>query len=53
MPRNAEDRFSAENVCRVLMGHGLISEDQKQTVLKKEQAVRRKLEKVRAMRQAG
>ena len=53
MPRNAEDRFSAENVCRVLMGHGLISEDQRQTVLKKEQAVRRKLEKVRAMRQAS
>ncbi len=53
MPRNAEERFSAQNISSILMRHGLISEDQIKTVLKKEQAVRGKLEKVRAMRQAS
>ena len=53
MPKSTEDRFSGENVCRVLMHYGYISEDQKQSVLKKERVVRSKLEKVRAMRQAS
>ena len=43
MPKSTEDRFSGENVCRVLMHYGYISEDQKQSVLKKERAVRSKL----------
>lgn len=53
MAKNGEDRFSAENVCRILIHYGYISEEQKQSVQKKERAVRGKLEKVRTRRQSS
>jgi general secretion pathway protein E len=48
-----ENVFAPESVCRVLMKYGLINEGQKQEILKKQGEIRRKLERIRAMRQAS
>ena len=53
MPKKSENLFSAENVCPILLRYGLISEDQKEEIFKKKATLKRKLEKLRAMRHAS
>jgi general secretion pathway protein E len=48
-----ENVFSPQSVCQVLMKYGLISGGQKEEVLKKEGEIKRKLERIRAMRQSS
>jgi general secretion pathway protein E len=47
------DRFSPENVCKVLLRHGLISESQKKEILAKKDRLLNKLEQLRAMKQSA
>ena len=47
MARNHGNPFSTENVCRVLLKYGLISDDQKKEILSKQAGVRKKLERSR------
>jgi general secretion pathway protein E len=47
------DRFSPENVCKVLLKHGLISEGQKKEIMAKKDRLLNKLEQLRAMKQSG
>ena len=53
MTRNDENNLSAEKVCQVLRDRGLLSGKQKKEILSKGEVIRRKLEKVRAMRQTS
>jgi len=53
MPKKSDNLFSAESVCPILLRFGLISEDQKEEIFKKKANLRRKLEKLRAMRHAS
>ena len=52
MPKNTESAFSPENVCRILLKKGLISEEQRKEILRKKGTVQKKLERLRAVRQA-
>jgi len=52
MPKNTNKGFSDENVCKILLSYGLISEDQKQDILVKKNRIKSKLEQIRAMRQS-
>ena len=47
------ERFAPENVCKVLMKFGLISEDQRKEIMAKKDRLTTKLEQIRAMRQAS
>jgi general secretion pathway protein E len=47
------DRFSAENVCKILLSQGLISETQKKEILLKKDRLLNKLEQLRAMKQTS
>jgi general secretion pathway protein E len=47
------DRFSPENVCKVLLKHGLISEGQKKEIMAKKDRLLNKLEQLRAMKQSA
>ena len=47
MARNHGNPFSTENVCRILLKNGLISDDQKKEILSKQAGVRKKLERSR------
>jgi general secretion pathway protein E len=47
------DRFSPENVCKVLLKHGLISEGQRKEIMAKKDRLLNKLEQLRAMKQSG
>ena len=53
MPRESKTGLSEDYVLKVLQKLGLISEDQKKEVFTKKKDVRRKLEKLRAARQAS
>ncbi|PKN29628.1 MAG: type II secretion system protein E [Deltaproteobacteria bacterium HGW-Deltaproteobacteria-21] len=48
-----ENIFSPESVCQVLMKYGLLNEGQRVEIFKKKGEIKRKLEKIRAMRQAS
>jgi len=48
-----ENMFSPESVCQVLMKYGLLNERQRVEIFKKKGEIKRKLEKIRAMRQAS
>ena len=48
-----ENMFSPESVCQVLMKYGLLNEGQRVEIFKKKGEIKRKLEKIRAMRQAS
>ena len=50
MPQNSH-KFSADMVCKILLGYGLISEGQKKEILLKKEPLKRKMEKDRAMKQ--
>lgn len=50
MPRNLEDPFSPESICRSLLKRGLISAAQGREILRKHKGIRRKLERAMAMR---
>jgi general secretion pathway protein E len=47
------DKFSAENVCKILLRQGLISEIQKTEILLKKDRLLNKLEQLRAMKQTS
>ena len=47
------DRFSGENVCKILLKQGLISENQKKEILLKKDRLLNKLEQLRAMKQTS
>ncbi len=47
------DRFSAENICKILLKQGLISENQKKEILLKKDRLLNKLEQLRAMKQTS
>ncbi len=53
MPKNTNKGFSDENVCKILLTYGLISEDQKQDILVKKNRIKSKLEQIRARRQSS
>ncbi|MCP4668880.1 MAG: type II/IV secretion system protein [Deltaproteobacteria bacterium] len=53
MAMNSDNPFSPENVVRVLAGAGLISADQVKEISRKREGLQRRLEKLRAMRQAS
>jgi len=54
MPKNTtKNPFSPENVCGILLKYGLLSEAHKQEIFKKKENIKRKLEKLRAMRHAS
>lgn len=53
MPKNTNKGFSDENVCKILLTYGLISEDQKQDILVKKNRIKSKLEQIRTMRQSS
>ncbi len=53
MPKRRSDPFSPENVCQVLLKKGLLSVDQKDEILRKKDGLQKKLERLRAMRQAS
>ena len=44
MPGSSENTISPQNVCRILLDQGLISEAQKEEILKKREGLQRKLE---------
>ena len=48
MPNASHDPFSPENVCRILVDGGLISERRKQRILEKQTDLKNKLERQRA-----
>jgi general secretion pathway protein E len=50
MPRNLEDPFSPESICRSLLKRGFISAAQGREILRKHKGIRRKLERAMAMR---
>jgi general secretion pathway protein E len=52
MPQNSNN-FSADRVCKILSGYGLISEAQMKEILLKKEPLKRKMEKIRAMKQPG
>jgi general secretion pathway protein E len=47
------DRFSSQNVCKVLLKYGLISEAQKKEIMAKKDRLLNKLEQLRAMKQSS
>ncbi|MBM3302511.1 MAG: hypothetical protein FJY85_21475, partial [Deltaproteobacteria bacterium] len=47
------DRFSPENVCKVLLEQGLLSESQKKEIMAKKDRLLNKLEQLRAMKQSA
>ena len=49
MPINSH-KFSADMVCKILSGYGLISEGQKKEILLKKEPLKRKMEKVKKFR---
>ncbi|HBF42559.1 MAG TPA: type II secretion system protein E [Desulfobacteraceae bacterium] len=51
--RKLNNPFSPENVCRTLLKHGLISEDQRQEIIRKKGGLQKSLEQVRAMRHSS
>jgi general secretion pathway protein E len=54
MAENSDKTFSPVKVCGMLLKYGLISHEQAQAVFKKKEGIiRKKLEKIRAMRQAS
>ena len=53
METNSNAHFSAESVCAILMKYGLINEDQHKDIRRKEGHIKKKLEKLRAMRSAS
>jgi general secretion pathway protein E len=53
MNNNLDDPFSPETVCQVLVDDSLISEEQKQKILKQRVGLQKKLEGVRAKQQAS
>ena len=53
METNSNAHFSAEKVCAILMKFGLINEDQHKDIRRKEGHLKKKLEKLRAMRSAS
>jgi general secretion pathway protein E len=48
--QQSSDKFSAEVVCDILLNFGLISENQKKAILVKKEPLKRKMEKIRAMK---
>ncbi len=53
MSKNAHKPFSSEGVCSILLKAGLVSEEQTREILKRKGVIRRKLEKLRAVRHAS
>lgn len=53
MPKNSDDPFSAENICRILIKNDLISVDRKKEILRKRKGLQIKLENLRNMRQTS
>ena len=53
MAKNSVNPFSPENVCQILTKHGLLSPEQHKDILRKRTGLQRKLERLRAMRQAS
>jgi general secretion pathway protein E len=53
MTTDYDKLFSSENVLRALLKYRLISKDQKQEIIKKGLSLKRKLEKIQAMRQGS
>jgi general secretion pathway protein E len=53
MPKTLKNPFSSESVCQVLIKRGLISLEQEQEILRKREGLKKKLEKLRSMRQAS
>ncbi|PKN64746.1 MAG: type II secretion system protein E [Deltaproteobacteria bacterium HGW-Deltaproteobacteria-15] len=53
MVASQENIFSPESVCQVLMKYGLLNEGQRVEIFKKKGEIKRKLEKICAMRQAS
>ena len=47
------ERFTPDNVCKVLLKFGLISESQRKEIMAKKDRLTNKLEQIRAMRQAS
>ena len=50
MPKIPQNQFSTENVCKILLRYGLISGEQKEEISKREGRIKRKLERLRAMK---
>jgi len=53
MHKNFDNPFSDENVFRVLSKYRLLSEDQKKEIFNKKRDIKRRLEKIRAMKRAS
>jgi len=51
--QQSSNKFSAEVVCDILLRFGLISENQKKTILVKKEPLKRKMEKIRAMKRSS
>ncbi len=49
MAKNVAKEISTKDVCKILVGKGLLSKEQAREVLTREQAIRRELEKLRAV----
>ncbi len=48
-----QKNFTDENICKILLNRGLLSEEQKQEIMVKRNRVRHKLEKIREMRSSS
>ncbi|MEE4351418.1 MAG: GspE/PulE family protein [Desulfatiglans sp.] len=53
METSSNARISADNVCAILLKYGLINQDQHKDIRRKEGHIKKKLEKLRAMRNAA
>ncbi|OEU62592.1 MAG: type II secretion system protein E [Desulfobacterales bacterium PC51MH44] len=53
MQNNLKNPFSAKNVCRILLGKGLATNDQVKEIFRKKDAVKEKLERLRDQRLAS
>lgn len=53
MSNDIKNPFSVKNVCRTLLKSGLISHGQEKEILEKKESFRRRLEKLRALKQAN